>query len=216
MEFIAPAPRYNSTNLNISNSNHESDHNLNKKQRLNDDEHEPSSLLSKDPQFMAFIDSVEDTQTTTDSQSLKRIHSKLLKSIVKNQLLRIKYPNDPLKFIDSEIDIAEDLKQLMSISSTPDLYTEFQKQGCVSTIVPITQSHSHPILILFSLLFYHFPAISLSILILNTLSFESYYHSNSNSIHFTLFFFHSYMYLSIILLIATDVFTMTQDNIAWP
>lgn len=81
-----------------------------------------------------FIDTAESIALSSDAQAVKRTLLKLDKALSKNQKLRLKFLDDPLKFIDSEIDIAEDLQTLMSVSSSPELYPELLKLDAVKLI----------------------------------------------------------------------------------
>lgn len=57
-----------------------------------------------------------------DEGSLKKIFLLFEKRVLKNQEMRIKFPDQPEKFMDSELDLHEVLQQLNSVSTAPDLY----------------------------------------------------------------------------------------------
>jgi beta-catenin-like protein 1 len=56
-----------------------------------------------------------------DTNSLKKLLMKFEKTIQENQTKRSKYPTDPIKYIDSEVDLVQELKELTRIP--PNLYT---------------------------------------------------------------------------------------------
>lgn len=57
------------------------------------------------------------------------------KRISKNAELRAKFENEPQKFMGSESELDSDLKALSILSEHPELYSEFAKLGCVSSLV---------------------------------------------------------------------------------
>lgn len=68
-------------------------------------------------------DSGEDsTAAVLDEGSLKKIFLLFEKRVLKNQEMRIKFPDQPEKFMESELDLHEVLQQLNSVSTAPDLY----------------------------------------------------------------------------------------------
>ena len=66
-----------------------------------------------------------------NSESLKKMLLGFEKKINKNQKLRMKYPDDPEKFLDSEVELHEELNNLYAISASPELYPAFVQAGSV-------------------------------------------------------------------------------------
>ncbi|KAI8901688.1 Catenin-beta-like protein [Globomyces pollinis-pini] len=67
----------------------------------------------------------QDLDTTiheTDTNTIKKLLFTLEKSLSSNTLLRSKYSNNPLKFIDSEQALDDAISALTSISSSPELF----------------------------------------------------------------------------------------------
>ncbi|CAF5132061.1 unnamed protein product, partial [Rotaria socialis] len=52
-----------------------------------------------------------------DETSLKRMLSQLEKRISKNQEMRIKYPDQPEKFMDSEIELNDAVQELHAVAT---------------------------------------------------------------------------------------------------
>jgi beta-catenin-like protein 1 len=59
------------------------------------------------------------------------------KKISKNTQLRSKYDDDPSKFIESEADLDADIKALSILSEHPELYEDFVKLGCMTSLVTL-------------------------------------------------------------------------------
>jgi len=57
------------------------------------------------------------------------------KKISKNAELRAKFEDDPTKFMASEADLDDAIKELSILSSHSELYGEFAKLGCVASLV---------------------------------------------------------------------------------
>jgi beta-catenin-like protein 1 len=81
------------------------------------------------------VDSLQDIPEITNLNDIKKLVLKLEKLTDKNTQLRLKYPDDPLKFMDSEIDIASTLKSLMSIKS--EMFNDLTKTSLVASIVKL-------------------------------------------------------------------------------
>jgi beta-catenin-like protein 1 len=59
------------------------------------------------------------------------------KKVNKNASLRAKYEDDPTKFMDSEGDLDDGIKDLSILSEHPELYEEFAKSGAASKLVEL-------------------------------------------------------------------------------
>ncbi|KAI9313712.1 Catenin-beta-like protein [Dichotomocladium elegans] len=62
---------------------------------------------------------------------------KFEKAINKNQEQRVRYADDPKKFMESEADLDEEIKNLLSLTQAPHLYPEIIKLGSVASIVSL-------------------------------------------------------------------------------
>ncbi|KAK2863681.1 hypothetical protein FQN49_004101 [Arthroderma sp. PD_2] len=72
-----------------------------------------------------------------DSAWLRRAALNFEKKISKNAELRVKFENDPQKFMASEADLDVDIKALSILSEHPRLYGEFAELGCVGSLVSL-------------------------------------------------------------------------------
>ncbi|KAG5438579.1 hypothetical protein PCANB_002684 [Pneumocystis canis] len=70
-----------------------------------------------------------------DIHFLKKLILKLEKAITKNQELRIKYAENPEKFLLSEAELDSEIKALSVVSSYPELYPEMIRLGCFSLLI---------------------------------------------------------------------------------
>lgn len=75
----------------------------------------------------------DDADSAKPDQELKALRKSILKlekSITKNQEMRVKYPDDPQKFLASEADLHDSIRSLVSITTNPALlYPELVKQN---------------------------------------------------------------------------------------
>ncbi|EGU88191.1 hypothetical protein FOPG_06894 [Fusarium oxysporum f. sp. conglutinans race 2 54008] len=70
-----------------------------------------------------------------DAAWLRKTLTNLEKHINKNAELRAKFEDQPQKFIGSEADLDADIKGLSLLSEHPELYPEFVKLECVTSVV---------------------------------------------------------------------------------
>lgn len=70
-----------------------------------------------------------------DVGSLKRMLLVFEKKVTKNQEMRIKYPDNPEKFMDSELDLNDEIQKLHVIATVPHLYQHIVDVNAVGTIL---------------------------------------------------------------------------------
>lgn len=73
-------------------------------------------------EILRYVDEEEVTGEVLDEPGLKKLILLLEKRILKNQEMRIKNPDQPDKFMESELDLHDILQQLTVVSTVPDLY----------------------------------------------------------------------------------------------
>jgi len=64
----------------------------------------------------------EGTEDALDETSLKRMILNFEKRVLKNQELRVKFPENPEKFMESELELHEAIQQLHALATVPELY----------------------------------------------------------------------------------------------
>lgn len=72
--------------------------------------------------ILRYVESEEAEGETLDEQGLKKLLLLFEKKNLKNQELRIKYPDNPVKFMDSEVELNAIIQELKGIATVPDLY----------------------------------------------------------------------------------------------
>ncbi len=58
----------------------------------------------------------------------------LERKIHRNQELRVKHGDDPSKFMESEIELFEEINKLQAVATAPELYVEFVKINGVARV----------------------------------------------------------------------------------
>lgn len=81
------------------------------------------------------MDGDEGEDEVLDLAQIRKLLLKLERAINKNQDLRMKYANDPPKFVESEADLDSAIKSLMVLTQAPQLYPELVRLGAVPSIV---------------------------------------------------------------------------------
>eukprot|EP00386_Alphamonas_edax_P011087 GDKI01035335.1.p1 GENE.GDKI01035335.1~~GDKI01035335.1.p1 ORF type:complete len:534 (-),score=175.30 GDKI01035335.1:23-1624(-) len=85
--------------------------------------------------MLAEADQVHIEQLT--ASNIKRLVNQLERKIKKNQEMRIKFPDEPEKFLKSEVDLDEELKRWSQLAASPELYGEFVECGGVQLLVNV-------------------------------------------------------------------------------
>lgn len=62
---------------------------------------------------------------------------KLEKAINKNQELRVRYADQPEKFMESEADLDEEIKNMLTLTQAPHLYPELVNLGTVASLLSL-------------------------------------------------------------------------------
>ncbi|KAJ3136177.1 hypothetical protein HK100_001951 [Physocladia obscura] len=98
-------------------------------------------LSEEQRNILDIVDSAEETAAAIDLPSLKKNVLKLERAITKNEEMRVRFPDDPLKFIDSEADLDQELHNLMGVSAAPELYPHLVQLGTISSLLNLLE---HP------------------------------------------------------------------------
>eukprot|EP01116_Phalansterium_solitarium_P003568 TRINITY_DN14389_c0_g1_i1.p1 TRINITY_DN14389_c0_g1~~TRINITY_DN14389_c0_g1_i1.p1 ORF type:complete len:591 (+),score=197.05 TRINITY_DN14389_c0_g1_i1:45-1775(+) len=72
-----------------------------------------------------------------DSLAVKKLVLGLEKKINQNQMLRVKFPDKPEKFVESEVDLDDEIKKLSVVATAPELYPELVELGGVQQLVTL-------------------------------------------------------------------------------
>ena len=72
-----------------------------------------------------------------DENGMKRMVLSIEKRINENMQLRMKYADKPEKFMDSELELYQELKRLHAIATAPELYPTFVRTKCVPSLLSL-------------------------------------------------------------------------------
>ncbi|KAF7552369.1 hypothetical protein G7046_g7427 [Stylonectria norvegica] len=94
-------------------------------------------ITQQESEILDYVDGA-DAQTAPekiDAAWLRKTALNFEKHITKNAELRAKFEDQPNKFISSEADLDADIQGLSLLSEHPELYPDFVKTGCVTSLV---------------------------------------------------------------------------------
>jgi len=97
----------------------------------------PTSSGLSEEERMKILEMVENEPEVEalDVGSLKRMLLAFEKKVTKNQEMRIKYPENPEKFMDSELDLNDEVQKLHVVATVPHLYQHIVDVNAVGTIL---------------------------------------------------------------------------------
>lgn len=77
----------------------------------------------------------EPEQEVFNENNLKKLLNQLEKKVTKNQEMRIKFPDSPEKFMDSEIELNETIQEMHVVSTRADLYSVILDSNCMPILL---------------------------------------------------------------------------------
>ena len=78
-----------------------------------------------------------DASTVLDAKALRKLVLSFERRFAANQAARVKHPDAPEKFVDSEVDLDESLRALSALAGYPELYPEFVRLNAVPSILQL-------------------------------------------------------------------------------
>eukprot|EP00092_Neocalanus_flemingeri_P011894 GFUD01012826.1.p1 GENE.GFUD01012826.1~~GFUD01012826.1.p1 ORF type:complete len:595 (+),score=183.59 GFUD01012826.1:60-1844(+) len=100
------------------------------------EEKQDGSMRDHMIQIAQLVDQGEDfDQGNLDTPGIKKMLLSFEKKTLKNQELRIKNPDEPQKFLDSELELHDSLTELHNIATVPFLYPVLVGLGCVPSLL---------------------------------------------------------------------------------
>jgi beta-catenin-like protein 1 len=75
------------------------------------------------------------TDQTFRVSSLKQLLLSFEKKITKNQKMRMKFPDEPEKFLESEMELHAEIQELYAVAASPELYPILVQTGAVTSIL---------------------------------------------------------------------------------
>ena len=87
-------------------------------------------------EIMAKLEKADEAgEDILEETKLKRMILNFEKKIAKNQELRIKFPDDPGKFMSSEVELHDAVQEMRVVATAPDLYPILVDMECVATLL---------------------------------------------------------------------------------
>lgn len=94
---------------------------------------------------LSLLDAIEKSQSLSKSQPIETLDPKTLKKLIlsferkykENIESRLKYPDQPEKFADSEIDLHNELHKLKILSSAPELYPDLINLNTIPSVLSL-------------------------------------------------------------------------------
>lgn len=109
---------------------------------------EPSELT--DAQKLELLlqgDAEDDAGEILDATGAKKMLLNFEKKVFKNQELRIKHVDAPEKFMESEIDLHEEIEKLHVLATVPELYPTMVEMNCLQTMIGLLSHENSDIII---------------------------------------------------------------------
>ncbi|GJJ68235.1 beta-catenin-like protein 1 [Entomortierella parvispora] len=102
-----------------------------------DDRFFGDGLTSDQKDILDYVDDIDPDEEKFDIGAVRKMILKFEKAINKNQEMRVKYPDDPSKFMESEADLDEEIKHLMAMTQAPEHYPVLVELSTVSSILSL-------------------------------------------------------------------------------
>ncbi|KAG0360254.1 Catenin-beta-like protein [Gamsiella multidivaricata] len=108
-----------------------------------DDRFFGDGLTSDQKDILDYVDEIDPEEERFDLGAVRKMVLKFEKAINKNQEMRVKYPDDPAKFLESEADLDEEIKRLMAMTQAPQHYGVLVELNTVASILSLL-THENP------------------------------------------------------------------------
>ncbi|CCG83061.1 Putative uncharacterized protein [Taphrina deformans PYCC 5710] len=72
-----------------------------------------------------------------DLSGLRKLAARFEKAITKNQKMRARYADEPTRFLESEVDLDQEIKNLNVLSEYPELLKDFVGMGCLESLISL-------------------------------------------------------------------------------
>jgi beta-catenin-like protein 1 len=84
--------------------------------------------------ILKLLESEPDQEQFSESQ-LKKLLNQLEKKVTRNQEMRIKFPEQPEKFMDSEVELNETIQEMHVVSTRADMYPIVLATNCMNVLL---------------------------------------------------------------------------------
>ncbi|CAI4230042.1 unnamed protein product [Auanema sp. JU1783] len=108
-----------------------------KRSRVDESAFGKNASLSNPEAILAALENDNTQGIVVNEVYVKKIISSLEKKMLRNREMRIKYPDDPKKFMESEIELDNAIQEMHSLATQPDLYGCFVETGGPSIMLSL-------------------------------------------------------------------------------
>ncbi|CAK9169814.1 unnamed protein product [Ilex paraguariensis] len=109
-----------------------------RKRQDSDDYYPPPSTTANGGLDLSLLEALEKSQNpveTLDLKTLKKLVLSFERRLKENIAARLKYPDQPDKFADSEIELHEEIQKLKILAGGPELYPDLVNLGTIPSIL---------------------------------------------------------------------------------
>ncbi|XP_026484960.1 beta-catenin-like protein 1 [Vanessa tameamea] len=98
---------------------------------------EPTITDKEREDILRFVETEVTEGEVLDDTTVKKLVLNFEKKALKNREMRIKFPDQPEKFMESEIDLFEALQDLSAVATVPDQYPLLVELKCINSILEL-------------------------------------------------------------------------------
>ncbi|XP_041974170.1 beta-catenin-like protein 1 [Aricia agestis] len=98
---------------------------------------EPAISDKEREDILRFVETEATEGEVLDDTAVKKLVLNFEKKALKNREMRIKFPDQPEKFMDSEVDLFEALQDLSAVATVPDQYPLLVELKCINSILEL-------------------------------------------------------------------------------
>ncbi|CAG4923548.1 unnamed protein product [Colias eurytheme] len=98
---------------------------------------EPTITDKEREDILKFVENEVTEGEVLDEAAVKKLVLNFEKKALKNREMRIKFPDQPEKFMESELDLYEALQELSAVATVPDQYPLLVDLKCVNSILEL-------------------------------------------------------------------------------
>ncbi|VDK61599.1 unnamed protein product [Onchocerca ochengi] len=96
-----------------------------------------STAVTTPEDILAALERDESQAIIVDEAAVKRIVMQLEKRCLKNREMRIKYGDEPAKFMESEVELNEAIQEMHALATQPDLYQLLVDHGATAILLQL-------------------------------------------------------------------------------
>ncbi|CAH0698961.1 unnamed protein product [Spodoptera exigua] len=98
---------------------------------------EPTITDEERENILRFVENETTEGDVLDETAVKKLVLNFEKKTLRNREMRIKFPDQPEKFMDSEIDLYEALQDLSAVATVPDQYPLLVDLKCINSLLEL-------------------------------------------------------------------------------